>query len=264
MPGPTPEYHLDDAGNVRVDFVWGNMAMQPDHGRTDGTTTFGGGAGDYGWSSTSKHVSDTLQTGDYTNDYSVQGLFDINPAIKTDHIRASLGYSDFPSYIPNYAGDADPGIEQVVPDLLRKTQAQAIYDLGKLNFNLSMSYHNITINHITSTDTTVRVYCYDTNAAGGGSAQAYLVGLRAGDKVSVDTGAYYFADLVTITAVNEDGENSWIEFVTETAINYDDSASGNIYAGPDLVNVITVMRSWNQPGAILNENTNIYVRGLSD
>ena len=264
MSGPTPEYHLDDAGNVRVDFVWGNMAMQPDHGRDGNESYFGGGAGDQGWSTAWLYQSYELEQGDYTNNNGVRWLFDINPAIKTDHSRASRGYSDFPSYIPNYAGDEDPGIEQVVPDLIRKTNAQATYELDKLNLNLAMNYHNPAVQYIESTDKTVRVYAYDTNAYGGGWDQAYLVGLRAGDKVWVDNNLYSFGDIVTITKVNEDGENSWFEFETATALNLDGSATGTIWAGPDLVNVITVMRPWNQPGDIKNENTNIYVRGLGD
>ena len=260
MPGPTPEYHLDDAGNVRVDFVWGNMAMQPDHGRDYNEIGFGGGAGDNGWNSTWRYVSDTLQTGAYTNNDSVQGLFNINPAIKTDHSRASLGYSDFPSYIPNYAGDGDAGIEQVVPDLMRKTVAQAEYALNKLNFNLRNNYHNPSINYIESTDKTVRVWAYD-NAAWDDSS---LVGIRVGDKVWVDNNYQDFGDIITVTAINEDGENSWIEFETADALNLDDNAMGTIWAGPDLVNVITVQRFWNMPGDIRDENTNIYTRCLSD
>jgi hypothetical protein len=261
MPGPTPEYHLDDAGNVRVDFVWGNMAMQPDHGRNYNEIGFGGGAGDNGWNNTWSYVSDTLQTGAYTNNSSVQDLFDIRPHTGTDHSRASLGYSDFPSYIPNYAGDEDPGIEQVVPNLLRKTVAQAEYELGSLNFNLRNNYHNPYINYIESTDKTVRVWAYD-NAAWGDSS---LVGIRVGDKVWVDNNYQDFGQSpVTITAINEDGENSWIEFETATALNLDDNAMGTIYAGPDLVNVITVQRFWNMPGDIRDENTNIYTRCLGD
>jgi hypothetical protein len=73
---------------------------------------------------------------------------------------------------------------------------------------------------------------------------------------------YNFSDLVTITAVNEDEEDSWFEFETETALELDDTSTGNIWAGPDLERVVTVMRPWNQPGDIKDEGTNIYVRGL--
>ena len=256
MPGPTPEYHLDDLGNVRVDFVWGNMAMQPDHGRSD-STIVPANVQNRGWTQGGTHISDTLQTGDYYQ--TLNNLTSRTPA--DNHIIAALGYSDFPSFIPNYAGDEDPGIEQVVPDLIRKTVAQAEYILGSLNFNLRNNYHNPTIGSIVSTDTTVRVYAYDSNAWGNSA----LVGIRVGDKVWVDNDLQDFGpDPVTVTAINEDGDASWIEFETATALNLEDNAAGTIWAGPDLVNVITVQRFWNQPGDIRDENTNIYTRCLGN
>jgi hypothetical protein len=237
--------------------------MQPDHGRDGNESTFGGGAGDRGWASTWSYQSYELGQGDYTNNDGVRWLFDINPAIGTDHSRASLGYSDFPSYIPNYAGDEDPGIEQVVPNLIRKTVAQAEYDLNALNFNLRNNYHNPNVQYIESTDKTVRVWAYDGAAYG----DSPLVGIKPGDKVWVDNNLYDFGGIVTITAVSDNlevNEDSWVEFETATALNLDDYAEGTIYAGPDLVNVITVQRFWNLPGDIRDENTNIYTRCLGD
>jgi hypothetical protein len=257
--------HRDDRGNVQVDFVWGNMPLQPNDDRTDQGSSFGGGSGDHGWTSTYSATSDTLRTAPYSNTSSVQDLFEIYPQTPADsHTIATLGWSNFPGYIPNYAGDADPGLEAVVPNLIRLTRSQAEYELGKVNLDLRMNYHTPTINYVESTDKTVRVYAYDTNAEGGGYAQAYLVGLRAGDKVYVNNTLETFSDLVTITAVHEDGTDSWIEFEVETAFSpaLDGAATGNIWAGPELERVVTVMRGWNQPGDIKDEGTNIYVRGL--
>ena len=253
--------HRDDSGNVQVDFVWGNMPLQPNDDRTDQGVSFGGGAGDVSWASTYSYTSDTLRTADYYNNNAVQDLFDIKvPA--DSHTIATTGYSNFPGFIPDYAGDGDTGLEAVVPNLLRLTRSQAEYELDKVNLDLRMYYHTPTINYIESTGTTVRVSCYDTDAAGGGWSQAYLVGLRAGDKVYVDASLYNFSDLVTITNVNEDEEDSWIEFETATALDLDDTSNGAIWAGPELERVVTVMRPWNQPGDIKDEGTNIYVRGL--
>ena len=255
--------HRDDSGNVQVDFVWGNMPLQPNDDRSDQGSSFGGGSGDNGWASTYSATSDTLRTADYNNSSSVQDLFNIKvPA--DSHTIATTGYSNFPGYIPNYAGDGDTGLEAVVPNLLRLTRSQAILELDKVNLDLRMYYHTPAINYIESTGTTVRVWAYDTDAEGGGYAQAYLVGLRAGDKVYVNNDLEPFSDLVTITAVNEDEEDSWIEFEVENAFEpaLDDSAAGNIWAGPELERVVTVMRGWNQPGDIKDEGTNIYVRGL--
>ena len=251
--------HRDDSGNVQVDFVWGNLPLQPNDDRTDQHIS-PSNVQNVGWTQGDQYTSDTLRTSDYN-----VTLNNLSYKVPADsHTIATLGYSNFPGYIPNYAGDGDTGLEAVVPNLIRLTRSQAIYELDKVNLDLRMYYHTPVVNYIESTGTTVRVWAYDTDAAGGGYAQAYLVGLRAGDKVYVNNNLEPFSDLVTITAVNEDGTDSWIEFEVETAFEpaLDGEATGNIWAGPELERVITVMRGWNQPGDIKDEGTNIYVRGL--
>jgi len=251
--------HRDDSGNVQVDFVWGNLPLQPDDDRTDQHIS-PDNVQNVGWTQGDTYTSDTLRTSDYN-----VTLNNLSYKVPADsHTIATLGWSNFPGYIPNYAGDEDPGLEAVVPNLIRLTRSQAILELDKVNLDLRMNYHTPQVNYIESTGKTVRVWAYDTDAAGGGYAQAYLVGLRAGDKVYVNNNLEPFSDLVTITAVNEDGTDSWIEFEVESAFEpaLDGSATGNIWAGPELERVITVMRGWNQPGDIKDEGTNIYVRGL--
>lgn len=250
--------HTDDSGAPRVDFVWGNMPMQPNDERLD-NYVYTAGVENVGWSGTQVYYSDTLRT----NDYYVE-LNNLEARVPADsHIIAALGYSNYPAYIPNYSGDEDTGFETVVPDIMRKTLSQALTILDNANLNLFSVSHNPEIQYIESNGTTVRVYCYDTNASGGGYPEAYLVGLKVGDKVWVDNNYQSFgSNPVEITKVNEDGGNSWIEFTTETSLNLDDYASGTIWPGPDLDNVITVIRSWNQPGSIRDEWTNVHVRYL--
>lgn len=243
-------------GNVQVDRVWGNIPMQPDDDRTDSYIGIPQ-VQDVGWSQAFKVTSDNLRTADYNlelNNLEVKAPAD-------SHTIATLGYSNFPAYIENYAGDDDPELEQVVPNLVRKTLAQAAYELDKLNLDLFATGHDIEVQSIVSDGTTVRVYAYDTDPW---DNELALVGLKVGDKVWVDNNLEDFGDLVTITALNADGEDSWIEFETATALNLDDSALGNIWAGPDLVDVITIQRFWNQPGDIKDEGTNIHVRYLND
>ena len=215
--------HNDDGGNIQVDFVWGNMPMQPDDVRMEALD------------------------GDLDN-----------------HSTAIYGYSNFPGYIPNYPGDEDSGLEAVVPDIIRKTLTQATVLLDTAHLNNRFNDHYPTVFGLVSTGKTVRVYAYDTNAYGGGYAEAYLVGLRPGDKVYVNNNEYNFDGEVTVTAINEDGTDSWFEFETATELNLETSADGTVYAGSNLVNVITVMRGWNQPGDIKNEYTNIYARYIGD
>ena len=215
--------HYDDGGNVQVDFVWGNMPMQPDDDR--GTA------------------------------------LDVE---LDSHEIAVYGWSNFPGYIPNYEGDGDSGLEAVVPDLVRKTVSQGNDLCDAVNLNLRANDHHLTVFYVETTGTKVRVWAYDENVSGGGYPEQYLIGLRAGDKVWIDDDAISnTSNEVTVTAVNEDGENSWFEFDAGSELNLDTNASGSVWAGSNLQNVITMQRSWNNPGDIRNEGTNIYCRYIT-
>ena len=249
--------HVDDSGNRRVDFVWGNLPMQPNNQRLD-SEIYTAGEENVGWSGTTLYYSDTLQSSDY--EVVLNNLTYLLPA--DSHSIATTGYSNFPSFLPNYEGDGDTGFETVVPGLMRKSLAQAEVDLDKANLNLWATAHNPEIFGIVSTGTTIRIYCYDTNPW---DDELALVGLRVGDKIWVDNSEYDFGGPVTITALNADGEASWLEFeYTEEPVELDTEAMGTIWPGPDLVNVITVVRFWNPEGSIKNEGTNIHVRYLGD
>lgn len=245
-------------GNVQVDRVWGNIPMQPDADRSYASTSFGGGAGDVGWNSTVTIASDTLDTGDYSVGTPVQNLFFLNvPA--DSHTIATTGYSNFPEYIPNYAGDGDAKLETVIPNIMRKTIAEADDLLYGAHLNAFFVAHNPNITYITSTDKTVRVTVDD------------LVGIRSGDQVWVSTGAFdfYSGDYYNTVSVvtNVDTESgAWFEFEYAGTIDpaLDDTATGTVWAGPNLVNVITVIQPWNPVGATVNENTNIHARYVGE
>ena len=245
-------------GNVQVDRVWGNLPMQPDDDRLD-STIYTAGVQNVGWSGYYQYLSDTLRTADYNLE-----LNNLDYRVSTDHVNADMGYSNFPGYIPNYAGDDDSGLEAVVPNVVGLSVSAAEAKLNSVNLDMRANWHNLTVFSIESTGTTVRVYAYDEDAAGAGYAEAYTVGLKAGDEVWVDNNEVDFGNIVTITKVNEDGEDSWIEFETEEAYDpaIDTTADGTIWAVGNTVNKITMMRGWNQPGDIKDEGTNIYIRGL--
>lgn len=110
-------YPVDDAGNPRIDFVWGHMPMQPDDQRgnynnnpytTDGV-----------WAVKAPVNSATLSNGVTELEF---------PTGDGDNVRfqtfdwgihdiATTGYSNYPSFLPNYGGDGDTGLEAIVPDL---------------------------------------------------------------------------------------------------------------------------------------------------
>lgn len=219
-------YPTDDAGHPQVDFVWGNFPLQPNDER-----------------------------GENTLDYSLD-----------NHVIADIGWSNYPAFIPDYSGDEDSDIEYIVPDLVRKTRSQAEDLLQNHNTDLNLFdiSHRLTVNGITTTGTTVRLFAWDTDNPQEG---AYLNGLRVGDQVYINTVSYGEGDevnfnTVTVTKVNEDGENSWFEFKVDEAFDpaLDSPADASVFAGPNLVNVITVQRFWNAAGSIKNEGTNVHVR----
>lgn len=218
----------DDAGNVQVDFVWGNLPMQPDEDRST----------------------------------------PLNPALD-NHIIATTGYANFPQYIPNYAGDGDTDFEVVVPNFVRLSLSAADDLANANNLNLYTFNHTLTASYIESTGKTVRVTAYDTaygtwsNASG-----AALNGLIAGDELDLsqltddaDPAVNLGLGVVKVTKVNNDGGDSWFEFKSDTALNLDQVALGTIYAGPNLVNVVTVQRpNQTAPGDIVDEGRNVNVR----
>jgi hypothetical protein len=228
--------------------------MQPDDDRID-SVVYTAGVQNVGWSGTTVMYSDNLRTADYNLE--LNNLEVVAPA--DSHTIATTGYSNFPGYIENYSGDEDSGLEAVVPDLIRKTLAQAQAAVDAANLDLFSTEHFIQIDSIVSDGTTVRVYAWDTDPWDNDLA---LVGLRINDKVYIDTPLHNFPQAVTITALNADGTSSWIEFETATDLGLDSDTTGNIWAGPDLTNVVTLMR-WVEPGDIRDEGYNVHVRYLS-
>jgi hypothetical protein len=73
---------LDTGGNVKVDYVWGNVPMQPNDVRTEEAAgNFGGSTGDYAWSATTKVAGARLD------------------AALDNHANAEAGWAGYPDYI---------------------------------------------------------------------------------------------------------------------------------------------------------------------
>jgi hypothetical protein len=239
-------YPRDDSGEIQVDFVWGNMPLQPNEDRDE-------------------TLDDTLD----------------------NHTIATEGWSNYPAYIPNYNGlqlfdalgnvistndgyfgdkvpDADP--EVIVPNFVRLTRSAANDLADSKNLYLYDAPHYLTVSYVESTGTTVRVTAYDTDytSASNASNEA-LIGLRQGDQLyftqlEVDTDPTDFGT-ITVTEVSNDGSDSWFEFKSSTNLNLDAAATGSVWAGPNLVNIITVQRpNRTAPGMVANEGRNINVR----
>jgi hypothetical protein len=123
-------YPVDDNGNIRVDFVWGHMPMQPDEQRGDNYDGYEYTA-EGGWVTKALVGNEALQTGWETitrrnGDQSDDGNVRYDIVEYGSHDIIDTGYSNYPGYIENYAGDGDTGLEAVVPDL--KTFAVSAMD----------------------------------------------------------------------------------------------------------------------------------------
>ena len=94
---------IDDAGNVVVDFVWGNMPMQPNDVRAEN----GGGLLDY-----------TLDSHNIVED----------------------GWNGYPLYTPNDPGSQTGGVDYItVPNVLGSVATDAATLLGDLELNTTVA-----------------------------------------------------------------------------------------------------------------------------
>jgi hypothetical protein len=78
----------DSAGNVKVDFVWGNYPMQPNDDRTDGTavaTVAANASQNYNWNGYSEYPSARLN------------------AALDNHVIAEAEWNNYPSFLPGAA-----------------------------------------------------------------------------------------------------------------------------------------------------------------
>ena len=103
---------LDTAGNVFVDFVWGNLPMQPNDERADGTptiTTTVGGNQNVSWTYYSKINSARLN------------------AALSNHAAVEAAYAGFPAFTGNDDGAYISGAAYIkVPSVLGLTTALAL------------------------------------------------------------------------------------------------------------------------------------------
>lgn len=85
----------DSAGNVKVDFRWGNLPLQPNDERTENViSNFGGSTGDYGWAATTYATPARLDFAG-TSAYSGSNVI-ANKTVFSIHEIAEAEYSGFP------------------------------------------------------------------------------------------------------------------------------------------------------------------------
>ena len=120
----------DSAGNVRVDFVWGNVPMQPNDERTDGTAVAvvaSNASQNYNWNGYSNYPSARL-----------------TPATSNNHTVAEAEWNEYPQFTPgagNYKITAASGngttVTYTSQNKLAKNDVVNITGLTASAYNLS-------------------------------------------------------------------------------------------------------------------------------
>lgn len=122
-------YPVDDAGNPRVDFVWGAFPMQPNQQREGRNTNNLQTNADQnkGWTNRPAVGSDNLNTGWTTLSFDTGDGYGSRQQTFTwdNHDIATTGYSNFPAFLPNYGGDGDANLEVLMPKLIGLTYQAA-------------------------------------------------------------------------------------------------------------------------------------------
>ena len=118
----------DSAGNVKVDFAWGNFPIQPNDERTENAlSNFGGTSGDTAWSSTTYATAARLSLGDISAPSGSNVI--ANKSIRSVHEIVESDYSSFPAYS---LGVAKYNVTQVDGDGTTVTfQCQNFYNGGE-------------------------------------------------------------------------------------------------------------------------------------
>ena len=171
-------YPVDDKGNPRVDFVWGNFPLQPDDQRNTYNTenqltnqnqnnnwtvypTVGSSTLASGWTTLSFGTGDGGSTRQQTFTWD-------------NHEIATTGWSNYPAFLPNYAGDGDTGLEVIMPNLIGLSNSAASATLAGVGLSADV------ITSATGATVANNGKVFDQeNAAGSavnaGSSQAYVI-----------------------------------------------------------------------------------------
>lgn len=220
---------VDDLGNVKVDFVWGNMPLQPDDQRGSNT---------------------------------------LDPALD-NHSIATTGWSNFPGYIPNYAGDGDPEEEALVPDVLRLSLNEASNLLTSLGILVGGAGINANILNISSSEDVISLTIRALTGVDGYESPVTLA-LKRGDVVNlvVDDVSWIAEGKITSVKANlSDSANTDLVVkllnpatAPETPFDNFEPTQNNaskIYAGANTTDLVV----WQGPyavGDIVNADNSVY------
>jgi hypothetical protein len=226
-------YPVDDAGNPRVDFVWGNMAMQPNDQRdvvTAGPEPLypANGEGNFGWDATFIYPSEGLYSS-FTKALSIGDKDGFNGAwdyvatrtvsVPADnHSVALTGYSNYPAYEPNYAGDGDTDIETfvIMPNLVGLTTTAANALIGPLGFPSNVQVVNTTwVGATTVNDGKIE-------------SQSPLAGVKTANDINVNVQKYNAPEVPNVVGLTESAANTALvnAHVVKGAVTTANNAAG--------------------------------------
>ena len=152
-------YPVDDAGNPRVDFVWGNMAMQPNDQRdviTSGPEPLypANGEGNFGWDATYVYPSEglyatveqRLSVGDQSVNHNWDDVSYRTVEVPADnHSTALTNYEGYPAFIQGAPyDDTIPNV--TVPNIVGLTAADAAAALAAAGVTQSNNDGSTTTN----------------------------------------------------------------------------------------------------------------------
>jgi hypothetical protein len=239
-------YPVDDAGNPRVDFVWGNMAMQPNDQRdvvTAGPEPLypANGEGNFGWDATFIYPSEglyssveqRLSVGDQSVDANwIDGVTYRTVAVPADnHSTALTGYNNYPAYKPNYAGDGDIDIETFVtmPNLVGLTTTAANALISGLGFPTNVQVVNTTwVGATTVNDGKIE-------------SQSPLAGVETKNDINVNVQKYNAPEVPNVVGLTESAANTALlaAHVVKGAVTTANNAAGATAINDGLVKTQT-------------------------
>lgn len=182
-PGGTNNdgHATDSAGNVAVDFAWGNVPLQPNDVRNASVSNYGGSTGDAGWAQTTMVASTSLAYGNITKTLNNGITFAVKP---DNHEIAEAEYSAYPSYV---AGKAAYIITQASGDGSVQTYT------APNNFLKAGDVVNITGTGLDGNSLTVASanrYTFTVSGSGTGSFINISGKVRYADEATATDGAY--------------------------------------------------------------------------
>ena len=172
----------DSAGNVAVDFAWGNFPLQPNDVRRGSVSNTGGSDYDRQWSATTQVASANLAYGDLS-------VTVANSQTKTvpadNHARAESGYASYPSFASTH--QAVYRITQASGDGTTRTYT-APNNLLKAGDTINITGTGLDGNSLTVAS--ANRYTFTVTASGTGSYINISGTARYTDEVTANDGAY--------------------------------------------------------------------------